>query len=85
MGLAVPSTATYDAGMPDAPRRAAPSRQLNIRLPADIWNQLDAAAFVLGLPQSRIVMDSLKVYLDGLPAAKRRAIEDAIALRKKHT
>ena len=71
--------------MPAAPRRPTPpkSRQVNFRLPNDVWLRLDAAAGVLGLPQSQIVADALKVWFDAMPAPKRRLIEDTIALRQK--
>jgi hypothetical protein len=68
-----------------SPRRPAArkTKQVNFRLPQDVWMQLTAAAGVLHLPQSRIVADALKVYFDAMPAAKRRVIEDAIGLRQK--
>lgn len=72
--------------MPATPRRGATvpaTRQVNFRLPTAVWQKLDAAAGVLGLPQSRIVADALQVYLDAMPAAKRRVIEETIALRQK--
>ena len=71
--------------MPAAKRRAVTpaSRQVNFRLPHDVWLRLDAVAGVLGLPQSRIVADALSLYYDSMPPAKRRVIDEAIALRQK--
>lgn len=68
--------------MPSA-RRPPTTRQVNFRLPVEVWARLDAAAGVLGLPQSRIVSDALAVYFDAMPPAKRRVIDDALVLRQK--
>jgi hypothetical protein len=57
------------------------TRQVNFRLPMEVWHRLDAAAGALGLPQSRIVADALAVYFDAMPPDKRRTIDDVLAMR----
>jgi hypothetical protein len=80
--LTSPTAVTYDALVP-TPRRTPASRQVNFRLPADAWERLDAAAGVLGVPQSRIIADALQIYFEAMPKSKRQVIDDAIALRRK--
>jgi predicted DNA-binding protein len=62
----------------------ARARQVNFRLPGEIWQRLDATAGLLGLPQSRIVTDALVQYFQQLPAETRSLIDKTIALRQKH-
>ena len=78
-------TVSYDVGaMPAAARTTVPrSHQVNFRLAHDSWIRLDVAAGVLGVPQSRLVAEALKLFFDNMPANKRRVIDDAIALRTK--
>ena len=65
-------------------KRAPPTRQVNFRLPADVWARLAAMAGVLGQTQSRIVSDALQTYFRTLPSTTRQTIEQAMALRQKH-
>lgn len=64
------------------PKRPA-DKQVNFRLPVPVTLRLEAAAAVLGQSQARIIADAVAAYLDGLPAAKRRVIDEVLALRQK--
>jgi predicted DNA-binding protein len=65
------------------PRKASTDKQVNFRLPIPVTVRLEAAAAVLGVSQARIIADAVTVYLDALPATKRRVIDDVLAVRKK--
>jgi predicted DNA-binding protein len=81
-------TLAYDAGVssprkPQAPQRRPTSRQVNFRLPFDTWQRLDAISDVLGFTQSQVITEAIATYLDAMAPAKRKIIEDVLALRKK--
>jgi predicted DNA-binding protein len=59
------------------------SRQVNFRLPQELWEWLTAAAGVLGRPQSWIVAEALQQYRTSLSAADQQLLEQAIARRRK--
>jgi hypothetical protein len=80
--LSITIQLSNDAGVP-AKRATPTTRQVNFRLPYEVWARLDTAAGVLGLPQSRIVSDALQVYFDAMPKDKRRVIDDALVIRQK--
>jgi hypothetical protein len=59
------------------------TRQINLRLPVASADRLAAATYVLGEQPSRIVANALDAYFAAMPPARRKAIDEASALRKR--
>jgi hypothetical protein len=57
--------------------------RMTIRLPRDVRAELDAAGYVLGRPQWRVLIDAIRAYLGGGPGlgeVERRRIRAAVRL-----
>lgn len=61
-------------------------QRMTIRLPPDVRAELDAAGYVLGRPQWRILVDAIQAYVGNGPALsheEQRRVRSAIRLGAK--
>ena len=59
---------------------------MTIRLPPDVRAELDAAGYVLGRPQWRVLVDAIQAYVGtgaGLSADERRRVRAALRVGAK--
>ena len=60
--------------------------RMTIRLPPDVRAELDAAGFVLGRPQWRVLVDAIRAYVgsaSGLSEDERRRVRAALRVGAK--
>ena len=61
-------------------------QRMTIRLPPDVRAELDAAGYVLGRPQWRVLVDAVRAYVGSGPAlgeGERRRVRAALRLGGK--
>jgi hypothetical protein len=66
--------------------RLSDYRRMTIRLPPDVLAELDAAGYVLGRPQWRVLVDAIRAYVGsgpGLGEEERRRVRAAVRLSGK--
>lgn len=61
-------------------------QRMTIRLPPEVRAELDAAGYVLGRPQWRVLVDAIRAYMGsgpGLSEEERRRVRAAVRLGGK--